>query len=476
MTGWNPNFPCAQGLEWGGSRQVDRPVTGMGPAGVSWVLDSTAREDVQGLWTFSDGRVDNALDRVDIYDTRDLRPVPRVENVSEPGAASISISADATGRILQGARWATNQMEHVWTNDSSVYGAGKEVENMAELLGSFDNLIPATYEGKYASSPPSLTWLSEGLDGAVDVPHRSFIGFVPTNVLQYRSVSPTFRRPWGDTAVHTGFPFQVSGLDTGITAGTDRVLGLSTSVLAQKLIRGDQFQTFANWPVVLQPFIIPGAWGGRSGRGPMFGTRWAVSAAPETYTQVWPLNPFTGREWTPAQLADFAPGSGSSARIGWRIRSLQRGVRRRLLLGAIKAEPREYGAIESIAGAIYAADFRTVFVEDTRIAFAVRTSRTAATNVRRQLTGWNRWEVTPRSGSVWAKQPGRQYLFHQTVDESAYGAGAVARGLNQRMLSTEAGGGRVPVREVTPQFVDDVPVSEGTPRLWAPSVVLEVAP
>jgi len=466
MTGWNPNYPCAQGLEWGGSRQVDRPVNGVGAGGVAWLVDSTQKDDVSALWTFSQGRVDNALDRIDIYDTRDLRPVPRVENVSEPGVATITV--DATGRILQGARWATNQMENVKSN-ALPFG----LTNMADLLGRFDNLTPAVYEGKKAGDPVGLTWLSEGIEGAVEVPHQSFIGFVPTNPISFLTTNATNKWPWGADALNTGFPFKVSGLDTGITAGTDRVLGLSTSVLAQKLVRNDQFATFANWPVALQPFIIPNpAWGGRSGRGPSFGTRWAVSTSPETYTQVWPLNPFTGKEWTPGQLADLG-NTNNPARIGWRIRSLQRGVRRRLLLGSPGAKPRQYGAIESIAGAIYAADFRTVAVEDTRVAFAVRTSRTGTTNVRRQLSGWNRWQVTPRSGQVWAKQPGRQYLFHQTVDEASYGGGAVARGLNQRMISTEAGGGRVPLRETIPQYVDNVPVAAGSPRPWAPAVVLD---
>lgn len=459
MTGWNPNFRCAQGLEWGTERQAERPVTGRGPAGYAWSISSSISEDVTGLWTFSQGRVDNALDLIDIYDVADLRAVPTVENISEPGVATIE--TDSTGRPHQGALWDGTAMLNFRQADR----AGNT--NVADALGQFGNLTAATYQSQFSGSTAADTFISEGLEGQVQVPHQSFLGFTPIT----RAQNAAGWR-WGNTLSAGTYPFRVEGLDTGLTPGTDRVLAVSTSVLAQKIVRNDLLREFAGWPVVLEPFLFPASGWAGSGRGPVFGQRFVLSTAAEQFGQTWAVNPFTGREWTPAELASFGSTSAGSARIGWRVRSIQRGVPALLIRGrpAVGDDERVYGAMESVAGAIFAADFRTVAVEDTRVAFAYRAGN------RTQKTGWNEWVVEAIGGGDWQKVAGAEYLFHQVVDEAAFGGGAVARGLNVRVLSSRLGGGQVPVRERVPEFAGSVPVSAGDVRPWSPAVVLELEP
>lgn len=475
MTGWNPNFRCAQGLEWGTERQADRPVTGRGPAGYAWSISSSVSEDVTGLWTFSQGRVDNALDLIDIYDVADLRAVPTVENISEPGGTVVQVGS--AGRPHQGARWDGTEMVNFRAGSppaappAVAWPSG--IANMADVLGTFGNLTPGEYQSTFVGAAQADKFISEGLEGQVQTPHHSFLGFTPITRAQ---LAAGWR--WGDNASAGTYPFRVEGLDTGLTAGTDRVLAVSTSVLAQKIVRNDLLQEFGGWPVVLEPFLLPAAGWTGSGRGPVFGQRFVLSTAAEQFGQTWAVNPFTGREWTPAELADFATAlpTGSNpdtgARIGWRVRSIQRGVTRTLLRGrpAVGDDERVYGAMESVAGAIYAADFRTVAVEDTRVAFAFRAGN------RTQKTGWNEWVVEAIGGGDWQKVAGAEYLFHQVVDEAAFGGGAVARGLNVRVLSSRLRGGQVPVRERVPEFAGSVPVSAGDVRPWSPAVVLEFEP
>jgi len=462
MTGWNPNFRCAQGLEWGTERQAERAVTGRGPAGYAWSVSSSATEDVTGLWTFSVGRVDNALDLIDVYDVADLRAVPTIENVSEPGVATIDTAS--AGRPHQGAFWNAGTLQML-NFRAAAFPSG--ITNMAQMLGRLGNLTPAVYQSQFAGSTQADTFISEGLEGQVEVPHQSFLGFTPITRAQ---LSGGWR--WGDNISGTAYPFRVTGLDTGLTAGTDRVLAVSTSVLAQKIVRNDLLREFGGWPVVLEPFLHADSTWVPSGRGTAFGQRFVLSTASEQFGQTWAVNPFTGREWTPAELASFGQTGTGRARIGWRIRSTQLRVNRELVRGrpATGDDERVYGAMESVAGAIFAADFRTVAVKDTRVAFAYRAGN------RRQKTGWNNWVVEAIGGGDWEKEAGAEYLFHQVVDEAAFGGGAVARGLNVRVLSSVLGGGQVPVRERVPQFAGSVPVSAGEVRPWAPAVVMEVKP
>jgi hypothetical protein len=462
MTGWNPNFSCAQGLEWGPERQAERSVTGRGPSGYAWSLSSSAREDATFLWTFSQGKVDTALDLIDIYDVSDLRTVPEVENISEPGVATITANAPPSGQRYTGAYWDTSGTTPQMVDFRST-NLPTGISNMADVLGSFGNLTPALYESQAPGKLVRDTFVSLGPQGAVNVPHREFLGFVPMGQDQLTAGG------WNNK--QTAYPFRVTGLNTGFTAGTDRVLGLSTSVLAQKIVRGDLLSEFGDWPVWLNAFLIPAtSWVG-SGRAWLWGPRIEVSLSPEQYGQTWAINPFTSKEWTPAELASFGSTAAGSARIGWRITtSLVGGNRRRIIGDNPFGGDRVYGAMESIAGAIFAADFRTVAVEDTRVAFAYRTAN------RRQKTGWNKWAIEAIGGGTWAKQAGAEYLFHQVVDETAFGGGPVARGLNIRVLGTTKGGGRIPLRERIPQFVGTVPVSAGEIRPWAPAAVLEVTP
>jgi len=463
MTGWNPNFPCAQGLEWASGRQADRPITGRGPAGFAWSLESSVTEDVTNLWTFSSTDASNALDLIDIYDTSQLRNVPTIENVSPAGSNVISVIS--TGRDHTGAAFVSSTMTNF-----RFAAPPSGVTNMADVLGTFGNLIPAQYAARFVGDSglvPQQTWLSEGLEGQIDVPHRTFLGFVPIGINQ---LFGGWR--WGNRLRDTGYPFRVTGLDDGVTAGTTRCLGITTRVLAQKLVRGDQLSTFQNLPVRLTPFIIPSSTWPGSGRGAVFGRPTLISTAPEEYIQTFVVNPFTGLEWTSAELAAFGSTAtnGTEARIGWRIQAVQTGLTGVQLYGrpAEGFRNREYGAQESVGGAIYAAEFRSLVVEDTREAYAYRAGD------RTQKPGWNQWIVEAVGGGDWEKREGAEYLFHQIADEVAFGCSASARNLNIRVLSAGAGGARVPFRERVPTFSGTVPISIGEAKPWAPSVVLEV--
>lgn len=474
MTSWNPNFPCAQGLEGGLNQQVDRPVTGRGPAGYAWSLSSSSKEDIDGMWTFSNGNVANALDLIDIYDTADLRPAPVFESVVDhPDDGSRGFILDPTGdRRHTVAWWNGSVMLNISSHATPTAFASAGLTPQ-DLLGTFGNLIPATYYATYylnfTSTPLAAqedTFLSEGLEGAVQVPHRSFIGFTPLS----RNLRLFSNWRWGNNISSTTYPFSWRGLDLDLPSAATRVLSVSTRALAQKIVRGDLIREFGNWPVVLQAFIFPGATWSSSGRGTAFGKQFVLSTAPEEFTQTWFVNPFTGREWTRAELEDLEDPTSSGARLGWRIRSVQSGVRWRLFTGrpATADRDREYGAIESVGGAIYAIEARARAVEDTRVAFAYRADN------RTQKTGWNRWVVEKVGGGYWEKEAGREYLFHQTVDEAAFGGGSVARGLNIRALSNRFGGGQAPVRERVPQFLGPVPVFAGEIRPWSPAAVLEI--
>jgi hypothetical protein len=200
-----------------------------------------------------------------------------------------------------------------------------------------------------------------------------------------------------------------------------------------------------------------------------------LSTAPESFTISYSVNPVTGREWNAGELGQFGVTStdGTQARFGWRIQAVQRGVPNILLYGrpANDRDRREYGAIESVGGAIYAVDFRAKVVDETRVAYGYRADD------RKQKPGWNKWVVESTdftTSEPWEKKAGVEYLFHQTVEEAAFGGGAVARGLDVRVLSSETGGARVPVRERVPKFLGGVPVSAGEVKPWAPAAVLEV--
>ena len=427
---WNPNRAdgCVYGMEWLPQRQADRPVSGTGAASYAWTMDSTASETVNRMWTYSGQAVPNAYDTIDIYDVDDLAPA-----IVERDTYIVTGDGNAArGLRRTGVAWtgAYNSGTDITTLVNAFrMGAGQLNRTWASLVDD-TTFTSAPFKGFFSNAAPPPD-LSGAFFDPVQVLNREFIGLTPWR-------SSLYDAGFDFVSQFSQWPFLIDNMETGLSGR--RILGLTVSCIAQRIIDPRALSSEFDKPVRLRPAIYVGgtlAWG----------QAFIAPAQPQTISYTWFTNPTTGLPWTATELQAF----DSTNEVLW-----------------LMSRPNDPQVIDAVGGAIYQVSATVSHCAETREATARRVNA-------QQVQGWNEWNVTAIGGGSWSKASGEKYLFNARLDEQQavdWRPTLSNEGLSVRALGDGVGDANG-VNEVAADYLETVPRNDGTPTGWAPAVVLQ---